>query len=106
MLASAAPLVCGVPGMRMDAGGIRQRLALPILWMDGTFNDKESQMSGAFGEEILVMKKNCEEGVAVQRTGCPICEWPLENTQYGLHCEFCGWTENAMGKIDPLTKEE
>lgn len=62
-------------------------------------------MSGAFGDEILAMKKQCDKMIAVACNECPICEWPLEKSQYGLHCEFCGWTENALGKIDPLTKE-
>ena len=35
-----------------------------------------------------------EELGIVKRTFCPICAWPLEETEDGtLHCAFDGWTD-------------
>ncbi len=46
----------------------------------------------ATGDEILAMKKSCEEMKSYQTPDCPNCGWTLEKNKDGLlHCEFCGW---------------
>lgn len=51
----------------------------------------------ATGEEILAWKKAAGKQVPHKRPDCPICGWPVEETnRAGLHCTFCGWTERLI----------
>ena len=46
----------------------------------------------AIGDEILAMKKACEEMEPYERGDCPEDGWPLEKHPDGtLHCPLCGW---------------
>jgi len=46
-----------------------------------------------FGNEILAMINSAKESKPEKRTVCPICDWPLEEKDGILHCEYCGWFE-------------
>lgn len=48
---------------------------------------------GAF-EEIKEMIEGVQSRAPERRTDCPECDYPLEETPQGLHCRFCGWTED------------
>ena len=48
----------------------------------------------SIGDDILAIKRACEELQPYKRTDCPICAWNLEELPEGtLHCKFCGWTD-------------
>lgn len=48
----------------------------------------------AVGDEIVQWIKAIREQGMVERTLCPVCEYPLDKLEDGtLHCEFCGWTD-------------
>lgn len=48
-----------------------------------------------FGEQILAMHLQVKYAPPIRRTICPVCGYPLEDTDRGLHCKFDGWSESA-----------
>lgn len=44
-------------------------------------------------DQLLEMYLPIKYQVMQPRTICPICAYPLEETDRGLHCKFDGWTE-------------
>jgi len=47
------------------------------------------------GEEILAMKKSCEQMQPYLQPDCPVCGWVLETSIDGIrHCKLCGWTDH------------
>lgn len=43
----------------------------------------------------------------VRRDVCPICGYPLEETDRGLHCQFDGWSElSPPPKFIPRVPED
>lgn len=40
-----------------------------------------------------------------RRTICPVCCYPLEDTERGLHCKFCSWVEGIPPKYIPRVPE-
>jgi len=48
-------------------------------------------------DQLLEMKKAAEEQAPKERTLCPNCAYPLEESEIrGKHCQFCGWTEQLF----------
>ncbi len=44
-------------------------------------------------DNLLSMHLTVKYIQPVRRWLCPICWYPLEETERGLHCRFDGWTE-------------
>jgi hypothetical protein len=47
-----------------------------------------------FGDDILSMHLQVKYAQPIRRTLCPICWWPLIETERGLKCTFCTWHES------------
>ncbi len=53
----------------------------------------------AVGDEIVQWIRAIHERGLEKRTLCPICEYPIDETEDGvLYCEFCGWTDGLAFK--------
>ena len=44
----------------------------------------------ATGDEIIAWREAAENTPPEPLTDCPDDGWPLEKTEKGLHCPFCG----------------
>lgn len=49
-----------------------------------------------FGDNILAMHLTEKYQAPIRRTLCPVCWYPLEDTERGLHCVDCGWSEHGV----------
>ncbi len=59
-----------------------------------------------FGENILASHLTVKYQAPVRRVLCPVCWYPLEETERGLHCVDCGWTESpAPMRFVPRTPD-
>ena len=59
-----------------------------------------------FGEDILAMHLQVKYQAPIRRFICPVCGYPLEKTDRGLHCKFDGWHESpAPMKYVPRVPE-
>ncbi len=57
-------------------------------------------------ENLLAMQLQVKYQQPIRRTICPICAYPLEETERGLHCKNDGWTEMSPPmKFIPRTPE-
>ena len=45
-------------------------------------------------DNILSLHLQAKYAQPVRRTICPVCAWPLEDTERGLHCKNCTWHES------------
>lgn len=58
-------------------------------------------------EQILTMYLDVKYAPPIRRTICPICAYTIDDTERGLHCKFCGWSENPVPMpFVPRTPEE
>ncbi len=46
-------------------------------------------------DQMLDMWLSVKYAQPVRRTICPVCAYPLEDTDRGLHCKNCTWHESA-----------
>jgi hypothetical protein len=48
------------------------------------------------GENLLAQLLMVKYQQPLRRTICPICGYPLEETERGLHCRFDAWSESPV----------
>jgi hypothetical protein len=48
------------------------------------------------GENLLATWLQVKYQQPQRRVICPICGYPLEDTERGLHCRFDGWSESPV----------
>lgn len=48
------------------------------------------------GENLLALYLSTKYQQPIRRVICPICGYPLQETDRGLHCVFDGWHESAV----------
>lgn len=56
-------------------------------------------------ENILSSYLDVKYGQPQRRYICPICAYPLIETEKGLFCQFDNWRENPTIKFIPKTPE-
>lgn len=62
-------------------------------------------MPQIMGNEIIAMKRTCEQMQPYQRQDCPNCGWMLETSADNiLHCKFCGWQDQHPIKREGIEK--
>jgi hypothetical protein len=48
------------------------------------------------GDNLLALELMVKYAQPIRRVVCPICGYPLQDTERGLHDPFCGWTESPI----------
>jgi hypothetical protein len=57
------------------------------------------------GENILSIYLQTKYQQPIRRYICPICAYPLIETEKGLFCRWDGWKENETIRFIPRTPE-
>ena len=48
------------------------------------------------GDNLLALELQVKYQQPIRRTLCPMCGFPLDDTERGLHCRFDGYSESPV----------